>query len=198
MILPIYPYGHPILRVETEPIDGPSPELEKLLGDMIETMHNASGIGLAAPQVGRTERVFVADLSALAEDIEEELGELPAWAQGPLVFINPEIVDEDEDTLCDYEEGCLSIPDIRENVLRPDVVRVRFLDRDFEEREIEATSVLARVIQHELDHLDGVLFIDHISPLRRRLLKRRLREISRGEADADYPMASPTGEPLSV
>ena len=191
MILPIYPYGHPILRTETEPIAAPSPELERLLDDMIETMHNASGIGLAAPQVGRTERVFVADLSGLTEDIEEEFGEVPAWAQGPLVFINPEIVDEDERTLCDYEEGCLSIPDIRELVVRPDVVRVRYRDRDFQPQEIEASNVLARVIQHELDHLNGVLFIDHISALRRRLLKRRLREISRGEVEADYPLAAP-------
>ena len=198
MILPIYPYGHPILRTETEPVAAVTPEFEALLDDMIETMHNASGIGLAAPQVGRTERVFVADLSAMADDIADELGAVPDWAQGPLVFINPEIVDEDEDTLCDYEEGCLSIPDLRENVERPDVIRVRYRDRNFEEREIDAASVLARVIQHETDHLHGVLFIDHISPLRRRLLKRRLREISRGEAEADYPLASPTGEPQSA
>lgn len=198
MILPIYPYGHPILREETEPVEALSPELESLLDDMIETMHNASGIGLAAPQVGRRERVFVADLSAMAEDIEDELGERPEWAQGPLVFINPEIVHEDEETLCDYEEGCLSIPDLRELVVRPDVVRIRYRDRNFEEQEIEARSVLARVVQHETDHLHGVLFIDLISPLRRRLLKRRLREISRGEAEAEYPLAPPAGTPQSV
>lgn len=198
MILPIYPYGHPILRLETEPIAHDSPALQTLLDDMIETMHNASGIGLAAPQVGRRERVFVADLSAIADDIEQELGEAPDWARHPLVFINPEIVDEDEDALCDYEEGCLSIPDLRELVTRPDVVRVRYRDRHFEEQEIEAKGALARVIQHELDHLHGVLFIDHISPLRRRLLKRRLREISRGEVETDYPLASATGEPQSA
>ena len=198
MILPIYPYGHPVLRTQTEPITALSPELEALLDDMIETMHNASGIGLAAPQVGRSERVFVADLSGLAEDLEGELGDVPAWASGPLVFINPEIVGEDEDTLCDYEEGCLSIPDIRELVVRPDVVRVRYRDWNFEEQEIEASNVLARVIQHELDHLNGVLFIDHISALRRRMLKRRLREIGRGEVEADYPLAPPAGAPQSA
>lgn len=191
MILPIYPYGHPILRVETEPIEAMTPEIEALISDMIETMHNAAGIGLAAPQVGRTERLFVADLRPMAEDIEDELGELPEWAQHPLVFINPWIVDEDEASLCDYEEGCLSIPDLRELVTRPDVVRLRYRDHDFVEREIEATGVLARVVQHETDHLDGVLFVDHLSPLRRRLLKRRLREIARGEVEADYPLAPP-------
>ena len=197
MILPIYPYGHPILRAETEPVRALTPDLEVLLDDMIETMHNASGIGLAAPQVGRRECVFVADLSAMAEDVAEEVGAVPEWAQGPLVFINPEIIGDD-DTLCDYEEGCLSIPELRELVTRPDLIRVRYRDRNFEEQEIEARSVLARVIQHETDHLHGVLFIDHISPLRRRLLKRRLREISRGEAEADYPMASPKEEPQSA
>lgn len=198
MILPIYPYGHPILRVETEPVEAMTPELASLIDDMIETMRNAAGIGLAAPQVGRSERLFVADLSPMAEDIEDELGELPEWARHPLVFINPEIVDEDEDTLCDYEEGCLSIPDIRELVTRPDVVRLRYRDREFVEREVEAAGVLARVVQHELDHLHGVLFIDHLSPLRRRLLKRRLREISRGEFEADYPLAPSTGAAQSV
>lgn len=191
MILPIYAYGHPVLRTATEPVEAVTPELESLIDDMIETMRNAAGIGLAAPQVGRSERLFVADLSPMAEDIEAELGALPEWAQRPLVFINPEIVDEDETVLCDYEEGCLSIPDLRELVTRPDVVRIRFRDRAFEEQEIEATGVLARVVQHEADHLDGVLFIDHLSPLRRRLLKRRLREITRGEVEADYPLAPP-------
>lgn len=191
MILPIYPYGHPILRAETEPVEAVTPELESLIDDMIETMRNAAGIGLAAPQVGRGERLFVADLSPMAEDIEAELGELPDWAQRPLVFINPEIVDEDEAALCDYEEGCLSIPDLRELVTRPDAIRVRYRDRDFEEREMAAEGVLARVVQHETDHLDGVLFIDHLSPLRRRLLRRRLREIARGEVEADYPLAPP-------
>ncbi len=192
MILPIYPYGHPVLRAETEPVEEMTPEIEALISDMIETMHNAAGIGLAAPQVGRTERLFVADLSPMAEDIEDELGELPAWAQRPLVFINPRIVDEDEASLCDYEEGCLSIPDLRELVTRPDGVRLRYRDHAFVEQEIEATGVLARVVQHETDHLDGVLFVDHLSPLRRRLLKRRLREIARGEVEADYPLAPPT------
>ncbi len=197
MILPIYPYGSPILREETIPVEHDSPALQHLLDDMVETMHAASGIGLAAPQIGRRERLFVVDLSAMAEDLMEELGEVPPWARTPMAFINPEIVDEDED-LCEYEEGCLSIPDIREMVARPDRVRVRFLDRTFEAHDIVATGILARVVQHELDHLHGVLFIDHISQLRRKLLNRRLRSIARGEGDADYLLASPDAEPQSA
>jgi peptide deformylase len=198
MILPIYPYGSPILREETEPVGADSPELQQLIDDMIETMHAASGIGLAAPQVGRRERLFVVDLSTMGEDLAEELGGVPEWAQGPLAFINPEIVEEDEEDLCEYEEGCLSIPDVREMVTRPDHVRVRFRDRDFVEREIEARGMLARVVQHELDHLHGVLFIDHISQLRRKLLGRRLRSIARGDGEADYLLADPTREPQSA
>ncbi len=197
MILPIYPYGSPILRAETVPVERNSPELQQLLDDMIETMHGASGIGLAAPQVGRSERLFVVDLSGLAGEIAEALGDVPDWARGPLAFINPEVVEADEDDACDYEEGCLSIPDVRENVVRPDRIRVRFRDRSFAPHEIEAAGTLARVVQHELDHLHGVLFIDHLSPLRRRLLKRRLREIAQGHAEADYPLADPkqAGQP---
>jgi peptide deformylase len=197
MILPIYPYGSPILREETIPVEADSPALQQLIDDMVETMHAASGIGLAAPQIGRRERLFVVDLSAMAEDLMEELGEIPPWARAPMAFINPEIVEEDED-VCEYEEGCLSIPDIREMVARPDRVRVRFLDRDFNEHEIVAGGILARVIQHELDHLHGVLFIDHISQLRRKLLKRRLNTIARGEGDADYLLAPPDAEPQSA
>jgi peptide deformylase len=198
MILPIYPYGSPILREETEPVEADSPELQRLIDDMIETMHAASGIGLAAPQVGRRERLFVVDLSAMAGELQQELGAVPEWAHGPLAFINPEIVDEDADDLCDYEEGCLSIPDVREMVTRPDRVRVRFRDRDFAEREVAAEGMFARVIQHENDHLHGVLFIDHLSQLRRKLLGRRLRSIARGEGEADYALADPTREPQSA
>lgn len=198
MILPIYPYGSPILREETVPVEQDSPELQRLIDDMVETMHAASGIGLAAPQVGRREMLFVVDLSAMAEDFLHDLGEVPDYARAPMAFINPEIVEEDEDDVCDYEEGCLSIPDIREMVSRPDRVRVRYRDRHFEAYEIEATGVLARVVQHELDHLHGVLFIDHISQLRRKLLNRRLRSIARGEGEAEYLLADPNAEPQSA
>ena len=189
MILPIYAYGQPVLKTPAAPIEADSAELQTLIDDMIETMHAAHGVGLAAPQIGRGIRLFVADLSPYAEDLAEEFGEVPAWAEGPLTFINPEI---ETDPVCDevdMEEGCLSIPDLRESVWRPDRLRVRFLDRQLQPQELVAEGQLARVIQHENDHLDGVLYLDHLSPLRRKLLGRRLKAIARGEVEADYPMA---------
>jgi peptide deformylase len=189
MILPIEPYGSPVLRRVAEPVEADSPALQGLIDDMIETMHGAAGIGLAAPQVGHGLRLFVVDLSRALDDDEAALpeDERAAWARGPIAFLNPEIVDEDD--LVAFEEGCLSIPDVREDVTRPDWVRVRFLDRHFRPHEWEAEGMLARVIQHEYDHLEGVLFIDRISAFRRRLLKRRLRDIQRGAFEPDYPMA---------
>ena len=186
MILPIHVYGDPILRLETEDVEADSEALQQLIEDMYDTMRGAAGIGLAAPQVGRTERLFLVDLSALLSDMtEEERLNLPPQ---PMVFINPEIFWESEEAL-EFEEGCLSIPDLRENVVRPERIRINYLDRNFEEQEMEVGSLLARVIQHEYDHLDGILFVDHISSFRRSLLKRRLREMARGNVEADYPLA---------
>jgi peptide deformylase len=193
MILPIVPYGNPILRQETEPVTTDSPELQRLLDDMAETMRNAKGIGLAAPQVGRKERVFVVDLDVLEEDGEGFEAVAEAAHDGVVAFINPEVTEPSEEApLCDYEEGCLSIPDIRENVRRPETVRVRFLDRELRPHEVTLDGTLARVVQHETDHLDGILFLDHLSALRRRLLQRRLKAIARGEGEAEYPLASPS------
>ncbi|MEM8486048.1 MAG: peptide deformylase [Bacteroidota bacterium] len=180
MILPIYVYGAPILTQRTIEVTENTPELQQLIDDMIETMHGASGIGLAAPQVGRSERLFVVDLSPMVEDDEDA-------EAAPVVFINPEIYEESEEDE-EYEEGCLSIPDIREYVIRPEGVRLRYMDRNFKKHDIVAEGMLARVIQHEFDHLDGVLFLDHISPFKRRLLKRRLKEMARGNIEADYPL----------
>ncbi|MEM6785431.1 MAG: peptide deformylase [Bacteroidota bacterium] len=196
MVLPIYTLGQPVLRQETVPVEADSPELQQLIDDMIETMHGASGIGLAAPQVGRTERLFVVDLSHLADDLMEDLGlsepaDLPTWALGPQAFINPEVEPVEPDATSEFEEGCLSIPDLREEVTRPDAVRVRYLDRHLDEHEVLATGMLARVVQHEYDHLDGVLFVDYLSPLKKRLLKRRLRRMAEGDVEADYPLALP-------
>ncbi len=189
MVLPIYVFGGPVLREETREVAENSEELQQLIRDMIETMHGATGIGLAAPQVGRSERLFVVDLTSMAEDVAESGEVLPPQ---PMVFINPEIVDEG-DVLCEFEEGCLSIPDIREIVIRPDYVRVRYLDQDFQPQMIEATGLLARVVQHEYDHLEGILFVDRISSFRRRLLKRRLRDMAHGEVEAEYPIVAGTG-----
>lgn len=178
MILPIYVYGAPILTQRTIEVTENTPELQQLIDDMIETMHGASGIGLAAPQVGRSERLFVVDLSPMEEEGAES---------APMVFINPEIYEESEEDE-EYEEGCLSIPDIREYVIRPEGIRLRYLDRHLKKHDIVADGMLARVIQHEFDHLDGVLFLDHISAFKRRLLKRRLKDMTKGKVEADYPL----------
>lgn len=168
--------------------------LQTLIDDMIETMHNAEGIGLAAPQVGRTERLFVVDVTPLAGQMEED-GELVP--PQPMVLLNPEIVAESEETT-DMEEGCLSIPELREVVTRPERVRVRYRDREFAEREVEAGSVLARVLQHEYDHLEGVLFTDYLSSFRKRLLRRDLEAFVDGNVDAEYPLVAKGDERVAV
>lgn len=190
MVRPIYVYGTEALRRETDPVEENTEALQALIDDMIETMYAASGIGLAAPQIGRRERIFVVDASPMAEEAAEDGAPLPPQ---PMVFINPEIVWESE-AECELEEGCLSIPDVREMVTRPERVEIHYLDRDFNERELEVGSVLARVIQHEYDHLEGVLFVDHLSAFRRRLLKRTLKRMARGDVEADYPLATREAE----
>lgn len=192
MILPIYTYGQPILREMTVPVEVDSLELQRLIDDMIETVRHATGMGLAAPQVGRTERLFVVDLTGAAEELAEaNEGVVPFYAQEPIALLNPEILEADESTAMEFEEGCLSIPGITEWVARPDCVRIRFLDRQFNEHELDADDILARVFQHELDHLNGVLFLDHLSPLKKRMLKRRLTEMANGFFEAEYPVAPP-------
>lgn len=190
MVLPIYVYGTEALRAETESVDENTEALQTLIDNMIETMYAASGIGLAAPQVGRTERLFVVDVTSMADEIEEDGESVPPQ---PMVFINPEVVWESE-TEGEYEEGCLSIPDVREMVTRPERVSVRYRDRDFNEQVMEVGNMLARVIQHEYDHLDGVLFTDHLSAFRQRLLRRTLKRMARGDVEADYPLATREAE----
>jgi peptide deformylase len=190
MVLPIYAYGTEALRQETEPVKENTEALQTLIDNMIETMYAASGIGLAAPQVGRSERLFVADVSSMADEMEEDGETLPPQ---PMVLINPDIVWE-SDVVCDFEEGCLSIPDVREMVTRPERIEIQYLDRDFNERSLEVGSMLARVIQHEYDHLNGVLFTDHLSAFRQRLLRRTLKRMARGDIEADYPLATREAE----
>ncbi len=190
MVLPIYVYGHEALREETDPVEENTESLQELIDNMIETMHNAAGIGLAAPQVGRSERLFVVDLTPMAEEMEEAGEPLPPQ---PMVFINPEIVEESDETV-ELEEGCLSIPEVREAVTRPKRVRMRYRDRQFDEQEVEAGAMLARVLQHERDHLDGILFLDYLSSFRKRLLRRPLREMVNGEVEADYPLVTKDDE----
>lgn len=192
MVLPIHLYGHDALREEAEPVEENTEALQDLIDDMIETMHNAAGIGLAAPQVGRTERLFVVDVTPMADQMEEEGEPVPSQ---PMVFINPEIEEESTGTV-DMEEGCLSIPEVREFVTRPERIQVRYRDRNFDEQVLDAGSVLARVVQHENDHLDGVLFTDYLSSFRKKLLSRSLRKMTKGDVEADYPLVAQGDEPV--
>lgn len=183
MILPIHVFGDPVLRADTEEVTENTEELQDLIDNMIETMRGAAGLGLAGPQVGRPERLFVLDLAPMEDEVEEEL------PPQPMVIINPEIIWQSDEE-CDFEEGCLSIPGIREMVTRPERIRLRYVDRDFEEQELEVGDLLARVMQHEFDHLEGVLFTDYLSSFRKRLLRRRLREMKQGDIEADYALAT--------
>lgn len=186
MIKPIYLLGTKELRGTTKPVTSDSPRVQALIVDMMETMQGAKGIGLAAPQIGRNDRIFVIDLSNMEKDIWEEGQEIPPQ---PMVFINPVIVDESDEG-GEFEEGCLSIPDIHEAVARSDNIRLQYLDMNYQAHEGTFDGFLARVIQHEYDHLEGVLFLDHLSAFKRRLLKRKLSDIRNGITDVDYPVYS--------
>ncbi|NUO03123.1 MAG: peptide deformylase [Saprospiraceae bacterium] len=180
MILPIYAYGQPVLKKVAVDITADYPELQQLITNMWETMYHAHGVGLAAPQIGLAIRLFVVDSVPMMEDGRE--------AEGiKRVFINAHKVEE-TGTPWSYEEGCLSIPDVRGDVDRPPVLRLRFLDENFVEHEEVFTGLNARVIQHEYDHIDGVLFVERLKPLKKRLVQRRLESIRKGYADVDYRM----------
>jgi peptide deformylase len=179
MIYPIVAYGDPVLRKVAQDIQQESDtDLKKLVEDMFETMHASNGIGLAAPQIGLSLRLFVID----GKETEDE--EIQDFKQ---VFINAQIVAEDGERWA-FEEGCLSIPTIRENVMRPAKLLIRYYDLDWNLHEETYEGMKARVIQHEYDHIQGVLFIDHLSGLRKRLLKSKLTNISKGEVKVDYKM----------
>lgn len=183
MVYPIIVYGDPILRKRAVDIPRDYPGLSQLIQDMFETMYAAHGIGLAAPQIGKGIRVFVVDGTTLEEEEEDMTG-------FKKVFINPEILDENG-AVWAFEEGCLSIPNIRENVSRQENVRIRYVDENFVSKEEEYTGVKARIIQHEYDHLDGKLFIDYLTPLRKRMLKGKLTNISKGDVETEYRISAP-------
>ncbi len=183
MVYPIIVYGDPILRKRAADIPRDYPGLSQLIQDMFETMYAAHGIGLAAPQIGKGIRVFVVDGTTLEEEEEDMTGFRK-------VFINPEILDENG-AVWAFEEGCLSIPNIRENVSRQENVRIRYVDENFVPKEEEYTGVKARIIQHEYDHLDGKLFIDYLTPLRKRMLKGKLTNISKGDVETEYRISAP-------
>jgi peptide deformylase len=182
MILPIYAYGQPVLKKVAAPIDADYPDLNTLLENMWETMYHADGVGLAAPQIGLSIRIFVADTTQL-ERREEQEGDTPFKG----VFINAQIVEETGDKFT-YEEGCLSIPDIRGDVDRQSTVRLRWQDEHFHQHEATFSAINARVIQHEYDHLQGVLFTEKLKPIKKRMVQRRLEAIKLGKIRTDYKM----------
>jgi peptide deformylase len=191
MILPIVAYGSPVLRKVAKDIDKEYPGLEKLIEDMWETMYASNGVGLAAPQVNRDIRLFVMDSEQIFTNMDEKEKEEENYPDAPgikQVFINAHIVEEHGDDW-KYNEGCLSIPKVREDISRAEEVTIRFLDENFQEQERTFSGISARIILHEYDHIDGKLFIDHLSPLKRKLLKRKLDDISKGNIKVEYRMS---------
>ena len=180
MILPIYAYGQSVLKKVAKPIDQDYPELEKLLENMWETMYAANGVGLAAPQIGKSIRIFLIDSADMQDEGEEDKGIKQA-------FINAQVVEE-AGKLWDYDEGCLSIPDISGAVERPSTLTIRYHDENFVEHEKTFTGVNARVIQHEYDHIEGKLFTEKLKPIKKKMIKRKLEKIKKGEVKAKYLM----------
>lgn len=183
MLLPIVAYGHPVLKKVAEEIDEDYPELKQLADDMFETMYNAAGVGLAAPQINKSIRVFVVDTQPFAKDYPE--------AEGfKKVFINPEIIEFFGDDFT-FNEGCLSLPGLSEDVVRKSKIRINYLDTDFVEHEEVLEGIVARVVQHEYDHLDGIVYTDRLPNIKKILLKGKLHDITEGKVDADYRMTFP-------
>lgn len=193
MILPIVAYGDPVLKKKAEDIDETFPELGKLISNMYDTMYEAQGVGLAAPQIGQSIRLFVVDGSSFVESDDEEEEEDPravGMENFKQVFINP-VIEKEEGEEWGFSEGCLSIPKIREEVFRKEKVTVSWLDEHFKPHRDTFTGYSARIIQHEYDHLEGILFTDHLSVLKRKLLTKKLSNISKGDISVDYRMKFP-------
>lgn len=188
MILPIVAYGAPVLRKTAQDIDAGYPGLEKLIADMWETMYASNGVGLAAPQINKDIRIFVMDSAQIfAGQDEEDKGSYPDEPGIKQLFINPHVVELEGDEWS-YNEGCLSIPKIREDILRPETVTMEYLDENFEPQTKTFNGLTARIIQHEYDHLEGKLFIDYMKPLRKKMLQGKLNDISKGKIKVDYKM----------
>ncbi|MBO9639458.1 peptide deformylase [Siphonobacter aquaeclarae] len=192
MILPIVAFGDPVLRKVTEDIPKDTPvNLRELADNMFETMYKASGVGLAAPQVGYSLRLFVVDGTPIIDGEEEDSEDFdPSLVNFKKAFVNPEILEEEGEEWA-YEEGCLSIPGIRADVLRPERLKIRYFDLDWNEHIEDYEGIAARIIQHEYDHLEGILFTDHLPPLKRTLLKKKMSNITKGEIRVDYKMKFP-------
>jgi len=190
MILPIVAYGDPVLKKKGKEIDSAYPKLSELLENMFETMYNAHGVGLAAPQIGLPIRLFIVDAAPFSEDDELSEEEKEVLKEFKKVFINAKILEEsgEEWAFC---EGCLSIPEVREDVFRKESVKISYFDENFEEHVETFSGLAARVIQHEYDHIEGVLFTDKLSSLKKRLIKGKLTNISKGKINQEYRMRFP-------
>lgn len=189
MIFPIVAYGDPVLRKVARPIEKDEINLPELVENMYQTMYDSSGIGLAAPQVGKSIRLFVVDGTPLNEDEDEEDKD-PSLEGFKKVFINPQILEEEGDEWA-FEEGCLSIPGIRADVYRPEKIKIKYRDLDWKEHVEEYDNMAARIIQHEYDHLEGKLFTDYLPMLKRQMLKKKLADITKGAVKVDYKMRFP-------
>jgi peptide deformylase len=191
MILPIVAYGDPVLKTEAEEIDESYPELKELIANMFETMYQAKGVGLAAPQIGKSIRLFIVDGAPFADEEGEEPDPKAAGIESfKKVFINP-IIEEESGPKWSFQEGCLSIPKIRENVSRHEKLSISYYDENWKFHEESYDGYAARIIQHEYDHIEGILFTDHLNPLKKKLLQKRLLNISSGQITIDYRMKFP-------
>ena len=190
MILPIIAYGDPVLRKVGITIDNDYPNLVELIANMKETMVNAQGIGLAAPQIGKAIRLFIIDTSPFAKDEDLDDKEREFLSNFKKIFINAKIIKEEGDEWV-FNEGCLSIPDIREDVFRQEKITIEYVDENFEKHTEVIDGLAARVVQHEYDHIEGILFTDKISSLKKRLIKKKLENISKGKINPDYRMKYP-------
>lgn len=191
MILPVVAFGSPVLRKVCDDINTEYPDLKKLLTDMWETLYNSNGVGLAAPQINKPIRLFIIDTIQIVDDFnDEDKRKYPNEVPVKQIFINARKIEETGNTW-PYNEGCLSIPKVREDIHRPSHVRIKYLDETFTEREETFHGITARVIQHEYDHIEGKLFIDYLSPLKKRLIKKKLSDITNGKVKTDYRMVFP-------
>ena len=179
MVLPIYIYGHPVLRAENAVVTPDYPNLKELIENMKETMYDTQGIGIAAPQVGVNARIVYIDVDVLAEDF-------PELKDVRMVLINPEITIDEEASLVTREEGCLSVPGIHENVQRREIIHLHWQDEEFQEHDRDIEGYLARVVQHECDHLEKTLFVDRISPIRKQLIRGKLNNMVKGNFSCNY------------
>ncbi|HLU81083.1 MAG TPA: peptide deformylase [Flavobacteriaceae bacterium] len=193
MILPIVAYGDPILRKESEEITKEYPKLYELIVNMFETMYEARGIGLAAPQIGVPIRLFIVDATPFEDDEDFSEEEQKFVSTFKRVFINAKILEESGDEWA-FNEGCLSIPDVREDVFRKPNIVIEYQDENFKKHKESFSGIVARIIQHEYDHIEGILFTDKLSPLKKRLIKGRLENISKGKVSIDYRMKFPNAK----